>query len=108
MTSGQVEALLLVREAALTAREAGELPQFLGELERLRVEVLLTPVAPPVTEGLAGGDRLLSTAETAKRLGRSEWWVRSNKTALPLVRLPTGGYGFSDAGLSKWLARRQG
>jgi hypothetical protein len=105
--TGADAALDLVRTAAMAARDSGELPEFLAGIERVRVEVLLAPVptgaaANPVEDA----DRLLSTADTAKLLGRSPWWVRQNKDSLPLVRLPTGSFGFSSKGLDRWLKRR--
>jgi hypothetical protein len=44
--------------------------------------------------------------EVAERIGRSKWWVYENKDALPIVRLPTGRYGFSEKGLERWIERR--
>jgi hypothetical protein len=100
------DALRLVREAIGPARAADELPEFFAELERIRVAILLTPAAAPVTANEVTADHLLTTAQTAKRLGRSEWWVRSNKDTLPIVRLPTGRYRFSANGLDRWLRTR--
>lgn len=99
-------ALESVRAAALAAQAAGDLPVFLGELERLRVEILLSASHPsdPLTN--PDGDRLLSVAEVAERIGRSQWWVYRNKDALPIVRLPTGRYAFSEKRLERWIQRR--
>ncbi len=100
-------ALESVRAAALRAQADGELPIFLGELELVRMEILLsatTPAAPPTTGSRK--DRILSVRETAKRIGRSRWWIYANKDALPIVRLPTGRYGFSEKRLERWIERR--
>jgi len=97
-------ALESVRAAALAARAAGDLPVFLGELERLRAEILISttsPLDPPLEK-----DRILSVPEAARRIGRSPWWVYRNKNALPIVRLPTGRYGFSEKRLERWIERR--
>jgi hypothetical protein len=93
--------------AAEIPREA--LPAFLGQLEALRVEILLaqapTSGSPPPPEA---PDRLLSVAETAARVGMSAWWVRQNKNALPIVRLPGGRFKFSERRLEAWIRRRSG
>jgi predicted DNA-binding transcriptional regulator AlpA len=88
-----------------------EVTAFLGDLERVRVSVLVaaTPAmseARPPAEKVS--DRLLTVAETAARLGRSPSWVYKNKHALPMVPLPTGGYGFSEKKLERWISRRAG
>lgn len=97
-------ALESVRAAALDAQAAGDLPVFLGELERLRTEILISATSPP--EQPLERDRLLSVVEVARRIGRSQWWVYRNKDSLPIVRLPTGRYGFSEKGLERWIERR--
>ncbi len=105
------EALRLVREAALAAREAGELGEFLGELERIRVEALIAPATPPAAaspEKPEQHDRLLTTKEVHERTGMSCWWIRQNKATLPIVRLQTGGYRFSERGLERWIQSRSG
>ena len=107
MTERALEALQAIRQAAAEAQAVGELPIFLGELELVRMEILLsatTPAAQPPTGWKK--DRVLSVNETAKRIGRSRWWVYANKDALPIVRLPTGRYGFSERGLERWIERR--
>jgi hypothetical protein len=103
------DVLRAVREVAISELAAGRLSAFLGELERLRVEILLDAVTPAsVRPEAAPGDRkdLLSAAQVAKRLGRSVWWVYSNKHSLPMVRLGTGGFKFDPARLDRWIARR--
>jgi predicted DNA-binding transcriptional regulator AlpA len=87
-----------------------DLPVFLGEIERVRVSILvsLSPAAPEPLQaaGEPTSGRLLSVAETADRLGRSKSWVYKNRAALPIVRFPTGGYGFSAKHLERWINRR--
>jgi predicted DNA-binding transcriptional regulator AlpA len=100
-------ALESVRVAAIQAYADGELPIFLGELELVRMEILVsatTRAAQPLTGSKK--DRVLSVNETAKRIGRSRWWIYANKDALPIVRLPTGRYGFSERALERWIERR--
>jgi predicted DNA-binding transcriptional regulator AlpA len=96
-----------VRAAAVEAQANGELPIFLGELERVRIEILISVTGQPGRSSSGSiKDRLLSPAEAAERIGRSRWWVYQNKDALPIVRLPTGGYGFSERRLEQWIERR--
>jgi predicted DNA-binding transcriptional regulator AlpA len=119
---GPIEADL--RRVAAEARAAGTLPALLGELERVRVEILLSPEAAAGASGVgeapkpapapespeelavASGDRILSVAEVAAKLGRSTWYVRQNRGALPLVRLGGRRYGFSAKKLERWIERR--
>jgi predicted DNA-binding transcriptional regulator AlpA len=96
----QNQALEAVRTAAKAAASAGELPAFLGELERLRVEAI-TGLASPTN-----GSRVLTVEETAARLGRSVSWVYKNKATLPMVRFPTGGFGFDERRLERWIEGR--
>lgn len=100
MTVSQREALAAIRAAADEAASAGELPAFLGELERVRVEALTALAAPK------NGSRVLSVEEAAARLGRSPSWVYKNKACLPAVRFPTGGYGFDERKLERWIEGR--
>jgi hypothetical protein len=99
LTTRQQQVLEAVRAAAIEARAAGELPDFLGALEALRVEVL-------VAGNSVSRDRVLTVAETATRLGRSPSWVYKNKASLPMVRFPTGGFGFDQKRLERWVEGR--
>lgn len=85
-----------------------ELPAFLGEIERVRVSILvsLSPAVPEPLQAAGESDRLLTVAETAKIVGRSTSWVYKHRSALPIVRFPTGGYGFSAKHLERWINRR--
>jgi hypothetical protein len=104
MTERVLSVLRAVREVAAEAQESGDLVTFLTELERVRLEFVLTHSAPPTNED--DGDRLLTPRQTADRMGVSIWWVRDNKDALPIVRLSTGCYRFSEKGLERWIKRR--
>jgi len=101
VTIKEQEALRLVREVATEAIAAGGLPAFLAELERVRSEAILDAARP-----MRQPDRLWSVREAAERLGRSPSWVYKNKGALPLVRFPTGGFGFNSASLTEWIESR--
>lgn len=97
--------------AAMAALPREDLEGVLGEIERLRAigwRRLLTPdpVSTPPQPLETQKGAVLSSSETAQRLGRSAWWVRQHKLELPLVRLPGGRYGFSEAGLERWINRR--
>ena len=51
-------------------------------------------------------DRLLSAKEAAARLGVSPRYVYAHRRHFPFAReLPGGALRFSDAGLTRWLAR---
>lgn len=98
-------ALDALRAAALEAREAGELAPFFGSVEALRVELLLAAASPAHLE-TGEGDRLLTAQQASLKIGMSIWWIRANKDALPIVRLPSGRYAFSEKALNRWIQRR--
>ncbi len=103
------DVLRAVREVASLELAAGRLPAFLGELERLRCEVLLEATNPKSVRPEAepdDGRGLLSAVQVAERLGRSKWWVYANKNSLPIVRFPTGGFAFRPQALDAWIKRR--
>jgi predicted DNA-binding transcriptional regulator AlpA len=101
------ETLSAVRSAAQDAAAAGELPDFLAELERVRVEAVLKAAGPrEESSDPKGPGRLLSVGDAAARLGRSRWWVYRHKATLPVTRLQTGGYGFDEAALERWICER--
>lgn len=105
MTS--LEALAAIREAANTAAAVGELPAFLGEIQRVCAEALLDAAsrsAPAAAPRLPG--RVLTVQEAKTRLGRSASWIYRNKATLPVTRFPTGGFGFEERALDRWLAAR--
>jgi predicted DNA-binding transcriptional regulator AlpA len=105
----RTEALEAVRSAAQEAAAAGELPAFLADLERVRVEAVLVAAAPkPAPAGPRTPSRLLSVREAAERLGRSRWWVYRHKATLPVTRLQTGGFGFDEKALELWIEGRTG
>ena len=100
MTVRQQQALDAVRAAVNEAKLAGGLPAFLGALEALRVEALVAG------NDAARASRVLTVDETARRLSRSPSWVYKNKGSLPIVRYPTGGFGFDERKLERWIEAR--
>jgi predicted DNA-binding transcriptional regulator AlpA len=103
----RTEVLEAIRSAAHEAAAAGELPAFLADLERARVEAVLAAAAPEKPPGFPHNpSRLLSVHEAAKRLGRSRWWIYRHKATLPVTRLQTGGFGFDEWKLEKWIEGR--
>jgi len=109
VTPSQQHALESVRAAAQEALVSGELVDFLTELERVRLELVVAAAKAPRFEPAAQAEepnRLLSVEEAARRIGMSRWWVRENKDALPVVRLGGGRYRFSEKGIERWIDRR--
>jgi hypothetical protein len=93
------EALDGLRAAAQEAAAAGELPELLAEVERVRVEAVLAgaaPKAPPSTPA-----SVLTIEATAARLRRSVSWVYKHKADLPVVRFPSGGWGIHSGKLDQ-------
>lgn len=103
----QLETLVAVRSAARVAAEAGELPGFLAELERVRVEAVLAAATPrQATPDQKAPSRILNVTQAAERLGRSRSWVYRNKATMPMTRFQTGGYGFDERALERWIEGR--
>ena len=85
----------------------GELPAFLGAIQQVCAEALLAAAGSrraPATP--SGPSRILTVQETAERLGRSRWWIYRHKATLPLTRFQTGGYGFDERALERWIEGR--
>jgi hypothetical protein len=99
-------ALNAVRKVArVLSRE--DLPTFLGELERVRAEILLQPVTPVTTNHTSdNGDRALRPSEAAPIIGRSTDWVYRHRHELPTTRLSSGRWVVSEARLRCWLDAR--
>jgi hypothetical protein len=107
VTVRQQDAIDAVREAASEASAAGQLPAFLAAVEQVRVEAVLAAAGPrevPATPKLPG--RVLTVHQAAARLGRSRWWVYRHKAMLPVTRFQTGGFGFDEHKLERWIEGR--
>ena len=83
-----------------------DIPQLLGEMERLRAilwaRLALRINRPPPTE-----DRLLNSADAASRLGISKDWLYRNASRLPFtVRVSEGLLRFSATGIDRFIASR--
>jgi hypothetical protein len=75
-----------------------QVPEVLGQLERLRVllrALLSTPPAPaPLPTGATGPDRLLNADEAATMLGVSRRWALTEERAEMCERLQQAPLGF--------------
>jgi predicted DNA-binding transcriptional regulator AlpA len=88
-----------------------DVPGLMGELETLRVALMMKLQAPPTPPKPAsngsGPDTLLKASEAAARLGVSRRWMYAHADSLPFVRkLSTGTLRFSSRGLERWQASR--
>ncbi len=107
MTVQQQDAIEAIRRAASEANAAGQLPAFLAAVEQVRIEAVLAAAGPreapaaPKTPG-----RVLTVQQAAARLGRSRWWVYRHKATLPVTRFQTGGFGFDEHKLERWIEGR--
>lgn len=102
------DAIAAVRAAASEACAEGQLPAFLAELEKVRSEAILSAVVrrpSPVPVQKSPG-RVLTVEEASKRLGRSASWIYRHKAILPVTRFPTGGFGFDESALERWIEGR--
>jgi hypothetical protein len=94
-------AVVALREA-VKASSKEDLPALLSEVERVRVEALLSAQAH---EASAAG-QVLTPRELADRLGRSVDWVYRERHSLPTIPLPGGRWGVPEARLERWIQRR--
>ena len=103
--------LLAALEVEIQRAPVAELPAIGGGLEalRLKIQVRLTPVSvpPPPPEAAETGDRLLTAAEVAERLGQKVDWVYAHKHELPIVKVPGRTLRFSESALKRWIQRRR-
>jgi hypothetical protein len=97
-----------VAEAPLEA-----LPDLVGRLARLqavatlRLQITRQAAVRPLEAVVGGPDRSLSVDEVAERLGRATSWVYRHGPELPFrFTLPGGRFGYSEAGLNRYMRRR--
>jgi predicted DNA-binding transcriptional regulator AlpA len=53
--------------------------------------------------GLRGHERMLTTDEVSKRLGRSKSWIEKNLHVLPPRRALAGSPGWREADIDEWI-----
>jgi hypothetical protein len=105
------ESLRVALEEAIATASRQELPGLAGDLTAAAGRVLAR-LSEPVTApreslpSLPSSDRVLTPKEAAGMLGKSVAWVYENKATLPMVRFPTGSYGFSERGLQRLIKGR--
>lgn len=104
---------LRMAEGAAATLDVSEVPRFAGELERVKVALLLRVVAtvsePAVVVRVSEDrkDRSLSAEEVGRMYGRSKWWVYDHAHELPRVQLPGGRFGFSERAVERDIERRK-
>jgi hypothetical protein len=90
------------RIAELTPEEIAVLA---GRLASLQATLMIRALSNPAAQS----DRLLTVAEAAHRLGKTDNWMQRNAKALPFAVKMGKSWRFSEAGLAKYLRqRRQG
>lgn len=111
--SPETLATLLADPERASSLPRGELPEILGQLERLRAALWATLATPPangsVAQPEAAGDQdeLLNVPELAEVLHVDERWVYRRADSLPFTkRLSDRTLRFSRRGLERWLAAR--
>lgn len=101
----------------MTLIPAQDIPGILGELEVLRVPLLVRLITHSVTATLVGEpnekslptDRLLNPAEAAALLKVTTRWLYRHHRTLPFTKkLSRRVLRFDEAGLRRWLAHRHG
>jgi len=101
----------------ITSIPAQNIPGILGELEALRVRLLVRLITHSVAATLAvepdeksqPTDRLLKPAEAAALLKVTTRWLYRHHRSLPFTRkLSRRLLRFDEGGLRRWLAHRHG
>jgi hypothetical protein len=86
-----------------------DLPSIIGQISALHAEAFARLMQPTLSDAVAvpeEGDRLLTPAEVADRLGQTSRWVRDHQLELPRVKLPGRALRFSEKRLSALIKRR--
>src|SRR5438552_12330996 len=98
--------------AALVAGPAGadavppeHVPKLLGALERARAALWARLLGR--RDETPGADRLLGIDEAAARLATKPDWLRRNGELPFVVRLSPGQVRYSEAGIERFIRRRQ-
>ena len=108
-------ATLLSDPSRANAIAQDDVPEVLGQVERLRAQLWARLTRPESTNGCkpasdierASADRLLTVKEAANRLTVDERWMYRHADSLPFTRrLGERTLRFSETGLEKWLSRR--
>lgn len=95
------------RLVALPKEAVAELRGQLARLDTLLLARLLT--GEQSQPGTDGGDRLLTVAETAEKLGATEDWLYRHASTLPFaVRVGKKHLRFSEAGIDRYIRQRTG
>ena len=83
-------------------------PGLLGELERLKAILWVRMALPSVKQAPSQPDCLLTAKEVAQRLGMTREYIYRNATKYPFTVREGRYVRFSQAGLTRYLERRQG
>jgi len=110
-------ATLLADPGRASALPRGDLPELLGQLERLRATLwaaLSVPQSIGAAEsnnadhGSGAADRLLTVPELAEALSVDERWVYRHANTFPFTRrLSDRTLRFSQRGLERWLEKQR-
>ena len=114
MTLAELRVALRSLESGETPVPPEEVPNVAGLLASVQATIVLRAarvsapmsVAPPRTEEPQGG-RFLTTAEAARLIGRSRWWLWKHASQIPAVILPGGRRAYSSARLQRWRRERE-
>jgi predicted DNA-binding transcriptional regulator AlpA len=100
------EALSAASDAG-RALPAGQLPDALAEVERLRLVLDTSRIEAAARNDRndAGRDRVLNIHEAATRLGRSESYLYREAHRLPFTVRSGRAVGFSERGIEGWIRR---
>jgi len=83
-----------------------DLPDFMGDLERLEAETRIRLNVPHQASGPAVEDRLLDVKEAAERLGVSTSQMYRTADDFPFTIRTGRTLRFSSVGIGKWIERK--
>jgi predicted DNA-binding transcriptional regulator AlpA len=98
---------LLSDPARLAALPRDAIAELRGQIAKLDTLLLSRLLAAGETQTGPDGDRLLTAAEAAQKLGATEDWLYRHATTLPFaVRVGKKHLRFSAAGMERYIRQR--
>lgn len=100
---------LLGDPARILALTTDAIAELRGQIAKLDTLLLSRLLAPGEAQTGPDGDRLLTAAEAAQKLGATEDWLYRHANTLPFaVRMGKKHLRFSAAGMERYIRQRTG
>jgi predicted DNA-binding transcriptional regulator AlpA len=83
----------------------GDVPDFLGELEKIRATAWTRLTVPPVQTSPSPDDELIDVTEASRRLGVSRSYLYQHHSRFPFTRRVGRSLRFSIKGIENYIQR---